>query len=159
MSESSAKSANTHMSVFSVFGTNSDDAQAEVMAMMASGMSAEDALNVLLVQATAPGGSLAASQDPSGSYLAAGQGAITSGSQLGASVTTPPGLQRVPVQQVPCTVPMQQDDGMNQGVSQPGCQLGAASSTVSNIPTSSKMMASSSPRGRRVTSNPHSRKS
>lgn len=58
MSESSAKSTDTNVSVFSMSGTTSDDAQAEVFAMMASG-SAEQALDILLTQAASPGPQLA----------------------------------------------------------------------------------------------------
>ena len=80
MSESSTVSVNTLASVFTVCGTNSDDAQAEIVSMMVNGMSAEDALNVLLAQAAAPCSNLAASQNPSGGQLDTSQGALTSGS-------------------------------------------------------------------------------
>ena len=52
MSESSAASARTLQSVFTVSGTNSDDAQSRIVSMMEGGvMSAEDALHILLNQA------------------------------------------------------------------------------------------------------------
>ena len=61
MSESSA-SANTNLSMFSLSGTNADsDQQNEAAAvLLASGVTVDDTLNLLLQEQAALGGSLAA---------------------------------------------------------------------------------------------------
>ena len=124
-----------------IFGTNSDDAQSQIISMMGNGMTAEDALNLLLTQATntpTPG-------PPGGNLAATNVMALTSGSLLGAD-HLPPGLQSQPINE---------EDMISCG-SQPGPSLGESSSS---LPITSKRAASSTPRCRRLTSAPTSRKS
>ena len=141
MSESSAASARTLQSVFTVSGTNSDDAQSQIVSMMGNGLTAGDALNMLLNQAA----NTPAPSPPGGNLAATNAAALTSGSLLGAGLL-PPGLQAQPTH----------DEDMISFGSQPGPQQGASSSS---IPVTSKRLASSSPRGRGLTPRPMSRKS
>ena len=85
MLEGSAKSADANVSLFSMSGTRSDDARADVTAMVATGMTAEQALDILLAQAAAPG-----------PQLGAHTLAQSSGRQLAATVLCPPGLRPAP---------------------------------------------------------------
>ena len=130
MSESSAASARTLQSVFTVSGTNSDDAQSRIVSLMEGGvMSAEEALHIMLNQQvnippTGPPGSDHALTEPT---------ALTSGSLLGAGLH-PPGLQPPPVL----------DEDMKSCGSQPGPHQGASSSS---LPLTAKRLSSSVPRG------------
>ena len=95
MSESSAKSANTNLSVFSFSGTNNSDQQNEVAVLMASGMNVDEALNLLLQEQATFGGSHAAvtTQPSGGSPAAVTMG--PSGGSLAAVPNAPPGIPQI----------------------------------------------------------------
>ena len=65
--------------MFTVSGTNSDDAQSQIVSMMGNGgLTAEDALNILLNQAV----NTPASNPPGGNLAATNTAALTSGPVL-----------------------------------------------------------------------------
>ena len=131
MSESSAASAHTHGSVFTVSGTNSDDAQSRIVSLMESGvMTAEEALRIMLEQQV----NMPPSRPPGSDPALTQPTAISSGSLLGAGLH-PPGLPPSPVQ----------DEDMKSCGSQPGPHQGAS---AVNIPLTAKRLSSSVPRGR-----------
>ena len=142
MSESSAKSANTNLSVFSTSGTASEDQTNEAAIMMASGMSADDTLNVLLQRNS----SLAGGSTTTGGRLTAGNTLLPGGSP--AAITGgQPGSSRAAVPAAPPGIPQALAPPET-----PDAIMSEPLNTVSRLPTSNKMAAASSPRGRGLTS-------
>ena len=154
MSDSSARSANTGMSVFSLSGTTSaGENNADVAALLAA-MSPDDALNVILQQQLPSRGNVGVPTQG---------GELTAGNALPAANNTPSltngqqGGELTATMEPPVVMDISTPPGLPQIPDMPDSNMRAGPATVVRAPTSFKMAAASPPRGRRPTSNVSSR--